>query len=318
MKHRHPACHPLVMAREALKSIPMLESLGEHREYIDSLCTRLKLSGLLEAGFDARLWADPLFVVSQWIRFKQIYACREDLVQDLYSTMETPIPVDSLHLPFPCFYIDLEDTDCKKIFEGIGEDTVMERESSKILGFYVLMDTDKKTGETNCGAVILMETDGEYVFSGTVFGIPSRREDKELYLDDLILKAADGKLLKAAYAKLAFTIAAYLGSSKPDIVENPEHAKIYRPTRDPLRYASIRKRDVGTRYMKEKASSASKKDGSGSHVSPRPHMRRAHWHTYLTGQGRTERKLLWIPPVVVCADRKDPNEDLPAVVRTRD
>jgi hypothetical protein len=51
--------------------------------------------------------------------------------------------------------------------------------------------------------------------------------------------------------------------------------------------------------------------GAGG-ASPRAHIRRAHWHTYLVGSGRAERQLRWIPPVLVGADGA---VDLPAVIR---
>ena len=31
----------------------------------------------------------------------------------------------------------------------------------------------------------------------------------------------------------------------------------------------------------------------------RPHIRRAHWHTFLTGKGRVESEIKWIPPIFV-------------------
>lgn len=36
--------------------------------------------------------------------------------------------------------------------------------------------------------------------------------------------------------------------------------------------------------------------------SPRPHIRRAHWHGYWSGSGRTEYAVKWIPPVLVMGD----------------
>lgn len=38
--------------------------------------------------------------------------------------------------------------------------------------------------------------------------------------------------------------------------------------------------------------------GSGRQ-SPRPHIRMAHWHTYLVGTGKTERIVKWLPPIPV-------------------
>ena len=39
--------------------------------------------------------------------------------------------------------------------------------------------------------------------------------------------------------------------------------------------------------------------------SPRPHIRRAHWHTYLVGEGRAESILKWLPPIPINVDDGD-------------
>lgn len=51
--------------------------------------------------------------------------------------------------------------------------------------------------------------------------------------------------------------------------------------------------------------------GDGTHASPRPHIRRAHWHTYRVGPGREQSQLKWLPPIPVNVD----DADLPIVVR---
>lgn len=53
-------------------------------------------------------------------------------------------------------------------------------------------------------------------------------------------------------------------------------------------------------------------DNQGERQRPRPHIRRAHWHTYRTGKGRSSRILKWIPPIPVNLESVD---DLPATVR---
>jgi hypothetical protein len=53
-------------------------------------------------------------------------------------------------------------------------------------------------------------------------------------------------------------------------------------------------------------------DPQTGRARPRAHVRRAHWHTYLTGAGRQTRTLKWIPPIAVNVDDVD---DLPATVR---
>lgn len=39
--------------------------------------------------------------------------------------------------------------------------------------------------------------------------------------------------------------------------------------------------------------------------SPRPHVRRAHWHTYRTGEGRAGSVLKWMPPIPINIDLGD-------------
>ena len=53
-------------------------------------------------------------------------------------------------------------------------------------------------------------------------------------------------------------------------------------------------------------------DPETGRTRPRAHMRRAHWHTFLAGTGRSVRRLRWLPPIPVNVDDL---EDLPVVVR---
>lgn len=66
--------------------------------------------------------------------------------------------------------------------------------------------------------------------------------------------------------------------------------------------------DVGVRIgsaLRRSQSRATTAPSDGTHASPRPHIRRAHWHTYLVGAGRTERRLKWLPPMAVNIDDPD-------------
>lgn len=50
-------------------------------------------------------------------------------------------------------------------------------------------------------------------------------------------------------------------------------------------------------------------DGDGAHASPRPHVRRAHWHHFWTGPLSGDRKLVlhWLPPIPVGTDWESEN-----------
>lgn len=71
--------------------------------------------------------------------------------------------------------------------------------------------------------------------------------------------------------------------------------------------------DVGVRMGTaiRGAVAAISKDHGGTHANPRPHIRRAHWHTYWVGKkGKREPILKWLAPILVGA-----NGDLPVTIR---
>jgi hypothetical protein len=53
------------------------------------------------------------------------------------------------------------------------------------------------------------------------------------------------------------------------------------------------------------AKDAKRNDSAEGMRSPRPHFRRAHWHTYWTGKGRTVPVLKWLHPIAVKMENPD-------------
>ncbi len=118
-----------------------------------------------------------------------------------------------------------------------------------------------------------------------------------------------------------FQICMYLCSENADIVENEEQKKIYKPSiKVKNRYSEIRKWDVGFRVMHEhnKTKSDAEKEWqrkySGFRQRPRMHWRKAHWHTYWCGEGRTIRRVKFIAPILVNSFADD---EVPVVNRVQ-
>ena len=72
---------------------------------------------------------------------------------------------------------------------------------------------------------------------------------------------------------------------------------------------------IGSALRLDRAAMARGVPGDGSHASPRPHIRRAHWHAFWTGPKASiskarpaDRKLVlkWIAPIAVCVGTDDP------------
>ncbi|HNX99613.1 MAG TPA: hypothetical protein PKN39_02430 [Oscillospiraceae bacterium] len=104
----------------------------------------------------------------------------------------------------------------------------------------------------------------------------------------------------------------YLCSAEPDIPAEGElrARRTYNPDGIPRRAATL---DVGTRIgaAMRKAAAAPRQETQehGSHASPVPHIRRAHWHHFWSGPLDGDRVLVvhWLPPIPVNAeDEMDP------------
>lgn len=111
----------------------------------------------------------------------------------------------------------------------------------------------------------------------------------------------------------------YLCAEKPDISGEAVLSKTVKTKRGPklILPETINRWDVGLRlgavFRKYQEAIDGEHCESGTLRSrSRPHLRRAHWHTYLTGEGRTVPRVHWVHPAMI--NTNDPDE-LVATVR---
>lgn len=263
------------------------------------------------------------FIAADWNRTKQSYKITKELAGDLFSMDDLTFPAGSINLPYRTIYLDLSDCDLR-----------ITREESKTLvidmilsGIYLTFGTIMVDGlpAIMCGFVTLLTDprDGSISFGGISFDVTDAVEGN-MNLNQFIEESTIGfEEIRDSFRK-ALLFAAYISSEKPDVEENEEQKKYYRPSTK-SKNTSIRKWDVGIRYQREilrrNAINALDDVNSSDHAKGhsgyklRPHIRKAHWHTYRCGKGRTERKILWVPPVEINCDEK---ENLPVVVHLKD
>jgi hypothetical protein len=107
-------------------------------------------------------------------------------------------------------------------------------------------------------------------------------------------------------------LALYVSSSEPDV--DPSAPK--RPGGHGWAAKLVTVSEVGARVgavlRMTHGSSAGSSAASAPHGRVTPHVRRAHWHSYWTGRGRSERIVKWVPPTLVNAESID---GVSAVVR---
>ena len=83
---------------------------------------------------------------------------------------------------------------------------------------------------------------------------------------------------------------------------------------------NINKWNIGFRYgntiraLKKENKNNSRKVSINmykKHASPRPHIRKGHWHTYKVGEGRKKVIVKWIAPILV--NSKDTKDIIPTI-----
>jgi len=257
-----------------------------------------------------------------WRMTQGIYRIDPEVMEALGAMpLDMDIPDEVLYrLPEWCVYID---------FSHIKE------ERDKIHGIFVHLEHDLITEETELR--FLADTDEQCVpipihlgygslakalertriiaeDNARRLGVGSIQDNEEIYWQ---------KLQQAVGAWLNFVL--YLASINADYDNNtaptrpsPEPVKTkkglrYFPPERPRIWDVGLREGAALRSVKVKISNTSSSETTGSSRAPvRPHIRRAHWHLYRVGQGRSGQALKWIAPVLVGGGQP---EDRPAVIR---
>jgi hypothetical protein len=142
-------------------------------------------------------------------------------------------------------------------------------------------------------------------------GTPKKRRYSEM--------AEESKLIIEHVVSSMLSMVLYLCSEQPEI-DNwfpPEpKAKFFGTKRRLIAAKEVKNWDVGLRIgaaldLSSKRDRTNSNEG-GSDNTVRPHIRRAHWHSYWVGKrGEQALSLRWLPPIAVKADNVD---QLPAVI----
>lgn len=259
--------------------------------------------------------AQKLFALATWRLSKEVYQLDPDFAQLLFEqTNDLDIPSEIfLQLPYPCFYIEVPD-----LFFG----------AKPIHGFFVNLEYDVNNGDRELQLYFLYQ-------DGTGFGYPIHIDEHTIsdnmahVAKEALYNSRNDKFIQAqtyqaiqetdALQELllkALQVVLYILASNAEIVPNSEQSFITkRGATIKDKYSEIRKWDVGIRIgaaIRQKSASVEKgestKTASG-HSSPRPHMRRGHWHHYWTGPRNVSenRRLIlkWLSPMAVAATPED-------------
>jgi hypothetical protein len=244
-----------------------------------------------------------------WARNKMAYRFDGTLADTLAAQrLDSKIPSEILdYLPYPCVYIErnmtIEGRKTTGFFAWLDWGTMGNKKLLMLL-FTMADSTSLSIGLPVTGGTI---ADSILEVANSHTGVGRNFTEKDVHN------------FAAAQSLIAcINLLLYLCSEKPEIPDDTELQT--RRSRDS--YGNTKRAavwEVGTRIgaalrkaIEPDAESETISDKS-SHSSPRPHMRRAHWHSFWSGKRNgTERKLIlrWLPPIAVNVD----DVELPTVV----
>lgn len=260
---------------------------------------------------DAIPAAQCIAALAPWRISKEVYIMDPDMEALLAEQDDMDIPGEVLlQLPYPCIYIQCNKlTWGRRLYHGMfvhleSDQKTQDRElrilllssNGETLGFPIHIDTDDLTQsvrrmiEEAQDTAEKMEIDGVYIPSNIPQDDPGWKELTKM-----------------------MQIILYICAANAEIAPNSEQGIITKRTlaiRD--KYAEIRKWDVGTRigmavrrrrHQVKTQTQEPRETSPEVRASPKPHMRRGHWHHYWTGpkDEPEKRKLIlkWQPPTMV-------------------
>lgn len=213
-----------------------------------------------------------------WMQNKQVYQPDKDFLELLLETPLMAFNYQTLrNMPYKNIYIDISSTS-----------------SHEIHGAFVYIS---EIAEISVIDIILVKSDNTLQHS---YYLVNHRDD-EYHLKEVPKRDISQEIMSIWQMFL------YLCSENANVEKNQETEKTYHPGKTiKNKFSEIRKWDVGIRigssirqYKKD-----TERDNKTPHTinhrkSPRPHMRKAHWHKYMTGKGRKIPVIRWIEPTFV-------------------
>ena len=212
-----------------------------------------------------------------WMQNKQVYQPDNDFLELLLETPLMSFNYQSLrNMPYKNIYIDISSA------------------SNEIHGAFVYIS---EITDVSIIDIILVKPDNSLQHS---YYLVNHMEN-EYHLQEVPKRDISQEIMSIWQMFL------YLCSENANVEKNQETEKTYHPGKTiKNKFSEIRKWDVGIRigssirqYKKD-----TEQDNKTTHTinhrkSPRPHMRKAHWHKYMTGKGRKIPVIRWIEPTFV-------------------
>ena len=277
-------------------------------------------------------WKDMFvstLLLEEWEKSKMVYKIDNDFFHEIKKTENLVMTKEMFEkLPYSTLFIDLMDvkdiSDMRGVWvkvykdkkhDAYGVNFIMCKGENPVLLFsHYSWAIFKSEGEEAAVEVKMedsLSNSSEFVLRNLGLDDPEYDEEEVPYI-----KLSDEDV-RCEIVMACLQILQFISLDASDINENPTTKQTYRPSSTVKnKFSEVRMWDVGVRYGKaihaakseyrkhiqrERSETGERKDRKPT----RPHVRRAHWHRFKTGKGRTETTTHWIAPVYVCGNGQE-------------
>lgn len=252
------------------------------------------------------------YVFHKWNKTKTIYNFSESFLAALDGTEDSKSYASIFaKMPFPCFAMNLPKslgidwcvvyTEPYTLLDGKKGTHILVYFSSENCSHYNFCHTPCEDGANFDKSVMDVQIEKLQEYDGTEL------DDEERYKAAALQATVSYYVVRACY---------YLASKNAEIKE-VKLPKNKRPLIRVLKNETPKRVNVNTydvgyrigkafeqqlRQREDKISRSEQMQGASASRTVRSHVRRAHWHHYWVGEGRTRLEVRWIEPVFVMGD----------------
>ena len=249
---------------------------------------------------EALRMADYYFLFSKWLLYKTVYRFDKSFLDVLTDTEDMEFHAQSLQrIPVKSFFISSADKDHLGLFVYTETVSVDIKGNAVNDTVFIVVDVLDVIGDK-----LNMRKDTLWISDGQRLSVA---------LEEWMREQKSMEFYDEAYhnLKMAIQVAYYL-SAQNAMIREIKTPKAKRPRRPDGKPMNLRQWEVGYRIStpfldKERSLSetVSLPDEASAGTSPRPHIRRAHWHHYWAGPGKTQLIVKWLEPVWVNGNSED-------------
>lgn len=269
-----------------------------------------------------------LYAFKRWQKHKVVYDFNPAFLDALYQTEDAPVHLDMLRgIPYNAMFLNAPYRDEDEVrYQGALVTVELHESECHILTVYMARRSDGCLGYRQAGLWIHEGQTMEDAIANAVTGKGEVRYDEDSVYTTIAadpLQATEKfeyyDRIYRAYLHRAIQALYYLSAENADV-------KTYKPTpknRRPRRFnglpLNVKAIGVGMREgiafeellrREREARPKSTARRAARTNAVRTHVRRAHWHHYWVGEGRSRLALKWLAPTIV-----NPDGELDAVSR---